>query len=142
MASAKSPYAASVSETLISLETAALKRWGQGDPSGFLEISATEVSYFDPFLASRIDGVPALSAYYDGIRGKVHIDRFELLNPVVVAVADLAVLTFNFVSYSGSSLQRWNCTEAYRLTPPGWRIVHSHWSLVQPLNASAAPTAA
>jgi hypothetical protein len=143
MASVTSPDTASVSETLISLETAALQRWGQGDPSGFLEISAPGVSYFDPFLASRIDGLPALSVYYDSIRGKVHIDRFELLNPVVVAVAELAVLTFNFVSCSGADLQRWNCTEVYRLSSVGWRIVQTHWSLVQPLNASSgSPTAA
>ena len=38
-----------VARTIIELERAALDRWGRGDPSGFLEISAPEVVYFDPY---------------------------------------------------------------------------------------------
>ena len=118
------------------LETAALKRWGNGDPSGFLEISAPAVTYFDPFLSARLDGLPALSAYYETLRGKVHIDRFELLAPRVEASHGLAVLSFNFFSYSGAATQRWHCTEVYRHTEVGWRILQTHWSISQPL----APT--
>ena len=43
-------------ETIIQMERAALDRWGRGDPSGFLEISAPDVVYFDPFQGRRIDG--------------------------------------------------------------------------------------
>lgn len=32
---------------IIGMERAALDRWGNGDPGGFLEISAEDVSYFD-----------------------------------------------------------------------------------------------
>lgn len=39
--------------TIIDLERGALDRWGRGDPSGFLEISAPDVVYFDPFLKER-----------------------------------------------------------------------------------------
>ena len=122
--------------TIVALETAALERWGNGDPSGFLDISAPEVTYFDPFLSARLDGLPALSAYYETLRGKVHIDRFELLAPRVKTAHGLAVLSFNFVSYSGAATHRWNCTEVYRHTEVGWRIIQTHWSITQPL----APT--
>ena len=122
--------------TIVALETAALERWGNGDPSGFLDISAPEVTYFDPFLPARLDGLPALSAYYETLRGKVHIDRFELLTPRVETSHGLAVLSFNFVSYSGPVTHRWNCTEVYRHTEVGWRIIQTHWSITQPL----APT--
>jgi hypothetical protein len=57
-------------ETIISMEKQALDRWGKGDPSGFLEISSPDVVYFDPFLEKRIDGLEALTRYYEGIRGK------------------------------------------------------------------------
>ena len=49
------------SETIIAMERAALDRWGRGDPTGFLEISAPDVVYFDPSLERRIDGREALA---------------------------------------------------------------------------------
>ena len=48
-------------QTIITMERGALGRWGIGDPSGFLEISAPDVVYFDPFLERRIDGREALA---------------------------------------------------------------------------------
>ena len=75
-------------ETIIAMECAALDRWGNGDPSGFLEICAPDVVYFDPNLERRIDGRDALSEYYDAIKGKVSIERYELLNPLVQLVGD------------------------------------------------------
>ena len=70
-----------VAATIIALERAALDRWGKGDPSGYLEISAPEVVYFDPFLERRLHGLEALTRYYDTLRGKIRIDRDELINP-------------------------------------------------------------
>ena len=99
-----------VAETVISLEKAALDRWGKGDPSGFLEISADEVCYFDPFLEKRIDGKEELSKLYENIRGKILIDRYELIDPRVQLLDTVAVLTFNYVSYTGKQESRWNCT--------------------------------
>ncbi len=114
---------------IVKLEKAALDRWGKGDPSGFLEISAPDVVYFDPYQEMRIDGLDALTAYYESIRGQVYFDRFELLNPRLHQVGDLAVLTFNYASYTGDQVSRWNCTEAYRRELDGrWLIVQTHWS--------------
>lgn len=116
-------------EEVVALEKAALVRWGRGDPSGFLEISAPDVVYFDPYQEMRIDGLKALTDYYESIRGQVYFDRFELLNPYVHQVGDLAVLTFNYKSYTGEQVSLWNCTEAYRREPDGrWLIVQTHWS--------------
>jgi len=114
---------------ILELERAALVRWLSGDPSGFLEISNDDVVYFDPFVPRRIDGLAALRAYYEPLRGKIHAERFELLNPLVQEVGELAVLTFNFVSYGGNeNALRWNCTEVYRRRASSWKIVQTHWS--------------
>ena len=43
-----------IAQTIIGMERAALERWGRGDPSGFLEISADDVVYFDPFQPRRL----------------------------------------------------------------------------------------
>ncbi len=123
-------------ETVIAMERAALDRWGRGDPSGFLEVCAPDVVYFDPFLEQRIDGREALARYYEAARGKVSISRYELLNPLVQHVRDMAVLTFNYVSYGGTEdAYRWNCTEVYRRSGDRWEIIQTHWSYTKAVRA-------
>ena len=118
----------SIASEIIAMERAALVRWCDGDPSGFLEISASEVVYFDPFVERRIDGLAALTEYYESLRGTVSADRFEIIDPCVQQVGNCAVLTFNFVSWSGAAEYRWNCTEVYRRNGDGPRIIQTHWS--------------
>ena len=119
-------------DVVLDIERAALDRWGHGDPSGFLEICAPDVTYFDPYLDRRLDGLDALTRYYESLRGKVHVDRYEMLGPRVAAFGDVAVLTFDCESWTDGKAHRWNCTEVYRRTPAGWRIVHTHWSMAKP----------
>jgi ketosteroid isomerase-like protein len=127
-----------IESRILAMERGALDRWCKGDPSGFLEISAPDVVYFDPFQKQRLDGHQALSTLYESVRGQVEADRYEILNPKVQAVKDMAVLTFNFVSYRGASTHRWNCTEVYRLAPDGqWQIIQTHWSITAALSADA-----
>ena len=122
----------SVPEQLIALERQALERWCHGNPSRFLELSAPDVAYFDPFLDRRLDGLPALTDYYESLRGRVSVADFELVNPVVQVLGDAALLTFNFRSVDRAGVeQRWNCTELYRRDPTGWHIIHTHWSLTR-----------
>ena len=77
-----------IPSTIIALECAALDRWSRGDPSGFLEISAPDVVYFDPYQEKRIDGLEALTALYKKLWGKVLLDRYELLNPLVQVIGE------------------------------------------------------
>ncbi len=120
-----------ISSTIIAMECAALDRWGRGDPSGFLEITAPDIVYFDPYRAKRVDGIEALTALYKELWGKILLDRYELLNPLVQVVGDAAVLTFNYVSYTGENEERWNCTEVYRRDGDRWQIIQTHWSYTQ-----------
>lgn len=128
----------SVAQTIIEMERAALERWGKGDPSGFLEISADDVVYFDPFQARRLNDIGELRALYESIRGQVSIARFELIDPRVQAVDDMAVLTFNYVAEGTNEMtSRWNCTEVYRRQAGSWRIIQTHWSFTQPPGTTA-----
>jgi len=122
-----------VSAKIIALEKAALEKWNNGDPSGYLSLSASDVVYFDPSLPQRLNGIEALTKYYEPVKGQIHVDRYEMLNPLVQSTERMAVLTFNLVSYQGENASRWNCTEVYRLEDDGnWKIIQSHWSAVQP----------
>jgi ketosteroid isomerase-like protein len=123
----------SIDSKIIELERTALFRWIQGDPTGFLEISAPDVVYFDPFQEKRLNGHEELSKLYLSLKGQVSADQFEMLDPVVQATNKMAVLTFNFQSSVGQNLQKWNCTEVYRLEADGtWKICQTHWSLTKP----------
>lgn len=122
-----------VAALLIGLEEAALRRWCAGDPSGFLELCAGDVVYFDPFLDRRIDGLAGLSEYYESLRGRIRAERFELIHPRVQLVGDAAVLTFHFAAYgSGGGESRWNCTEVFRRSGEAWRLIQTHWSFTHP----------
>ena len=113
---------------------AALERWNHGDPTGYLEISSPDVTYFDPFLDAKLSGHDALEHYYAPLKGKVRVERYELIGPSVVASKDMAVLAFNLVSHEVDKSSRWNCTEVYRMERDGrWMIIQTHWSWIQPL---------
>jgi hypothetical protein len=121
-----------VADVVLGMEKSALDRWIQGDPSGFLRITAPEVMYFDPEQGVRVDGLPALSQLYDGMKGKVHVDRYELLNPQIQVTGTAAILTYNYVAYVADQPHRWNCTEVYCRRGERWWITQTHWSITQP----------
>jgi hypothetical protein len=98
---------------IVAMEQRALDRWGRGDPDGYFEIMSPDITYFDPTTAKRIDGVAALETLIGPLRGKIHIERAEILNPVVQRDGGLAVLTFNLVSH-GAQMELDRGLSAYR----------------------------
>jgi ketosteroid isomerase-like protein len=125
-------------DTIIALERGALDRWGKGDPQGFFDIMASDQTYFDPATPKRIDGQDALKKYVAPFTGKISIEKMEMIDPRVQRSGDLAVLTFNLVSHGAQfdggpkRSARWNTTEVFQRLNGSWKIVHSHWSYVQP----------
>jgi ketosteroid isomerase-like protein len=119
---------------VIEMEKAALERWGNGDPDGFLEIVAEDYTYFDPFMDKRVDGYEGIKEVYDALRGLVDYDRFELIDPKVQVDGNIAVLTFNFKSFGklkdGTTGQRshWHTTEVFQKINEEWKLISTHWS--------------
>ena len=138
-----------VSAHIVSLERSALDRWIRADPDGYLSLYARDATYFDPFQEKRVDGLDALSAQLAPMRGAAlpfTEPRYNMINPVVHADGNTAILTFNLVNYgkpTGSTaeavLARWNATEVYRQVDGAWRIIHTHWSFTRPQLAGARP---
>jgi ketosteroid isomerase-like protein len=123
--------------TIIAMERENLDRWGNGDPQGYLDRYAPEVTYFDPTLEKRIDGRDVMRKYYAPIAGKIKIDRYDMLDPKVQRHGDVAILSYNLVNYgkkdgTDSVLNRWNSTKVYALIEGQWKIVHDHWSYLKP----------
>ena len=126
-------------DEILTAERSALERWGRGDPGGFLELYAPDITYFDPLTAARIDGHHAMADYYRPWIGKIQIPRFEMLNPQVVVHGDMALLTYNLVNYikdaNGAEIEgsRWNSTTVYQRDGHQWKTIHSHWSFTRHL---------
>ena len=79
---------ADLSATIIALEKSALEKWNRGDPSGYLDLSADDVAYFDPFTEHRLDGLEALKKYYEPIKGQIQDSKYEMFNPKVTATSE------------------------------------------------------
>ena len=119
--------------TIIALEKQALKLWNNGNPDGFLELSTDDIIYIDPAFESKLEGKKALEDYYNTIRGKIKIDLYKMIDPVVQVSPGVAVLTYNYEAHRDGMVFTMNCTEVYRLDPTNtWKIIHTHWSFVQP----------
>lgn len=125
-------------DQIVAMERAALDRWGAGDPLGYLEIMADDVTYFDPSQERRVDGLRAMTDLLVPFTGKIRVDRYDMVSPMVQQHGDAAILTFNLVSYrlqadgTERAIAHWNSTETYARIDGRWRIVHSHWSFVRP----------
>jgi ketosteroid isomerase-like protein len=131
-------------DTIIALERAALDRWGKGDPKGYLETYARDVSYFDPIQDRRVDGLGAMTDLLTPLTGKIRVDRYEMIGPKVQRRGDVAVLSYQLVSYArGPNGQpftvRWNSTAVYERLERTWKIIHSHWSFTKPEVKLPAP---
>lgn len=124
-------------ETILSLERGAMERWRNGDPWGFVEISAEDMTYVDPYLTSPILGLEEFKVYMRQLEGKIRYQGSEFVDPKVVVAGDAAVLSYNYrssvITAEGTTTSQtpWNATEVYFRRNNQWRIVHTHWSYVK-----------
>ncbi|WP_294143058.1 DUF4440 domain-containing protein [uncultured Sanguibacteroides sp.] len=122
-----------IKATIMSLEKQALEQWNHGNPDGFIELSSDDVVYFDPALENKLEGKKALEEYYDRVRGKVKIDWYEMIRPVVLLSSETAVLVYDYEAHRDGQVFKMHCTEVYKSdSSDRWRIVHTHWSFVLP----------
>jgi ketosteroid isomerase-like protein len=122
-----------VEKQIVKLEKDALDKWYSGDPSAYIANIGSEIGYFEPILEKRLDGLEPLRKMYEALRGRVHADKYDMLNTRVQMVGDAAILSFNLISIENGVPFRWNCTEVFAKEKDGqWKIVHSHWSVTKP----------
>jgi ketosteroid isomerase-like protein len=123
--------------SILNLEKAAMERWRNGDPMGFVQISAADISYIDPGQTKPIIGLDIYTSYMKQLEGKIHYDRSEFIDAKIVEAGDAAVLSYNYRSSvldkngAVTSHTPWNCTEVYFRRKSQWQIVHNHWSFVK-----------
>ena len=79
-----------------SMEKAALKKWFNGDSSGYRDLwSKKNFSYFDAVCVNRVDNYDEIAKLAtERVDGKLYAKRYEVRNERVQAAKDMAVLTY------------------------------------------------
>ena len=109
----------------------ALQSWYRGEPFGYSDLYAEELSYFDPGTDGSLNGIEALRAHYAPIVGRINIDRHEAVGLRLQLHCNVAILTYDLNEYAadGPPSSRWNVTQVYRQIGAEWRVLHGHLSL-------------
>jgi ketosteroid isomerase-like protein len=118
---------------IVEIEKKALEKWYAGDPTPYIDNMSGDIAYFEPILDKRLDGKQSLSKMFEALRGKVHADKFDMLNTRVQLAGDSAILSFNLIAIEDGVPYRWNCTEIFaKGADSRWKLIHSHWSQTKP----------
>jgi ketosteroid isomerase-like protein len=118
---------------IVQIEKDALDKWYVGDPTTYISTMGGDIGYFEPILDKRLDGKESLQKMFEALRGRVHADKYDMLNTRVQATENMAVLSFNLLAIESGVPFRWNCTEVFsRDKDAGWKLIHSHWSETNP----------
>jgi uncharacterized protein (TIGR02246 family) len=122
---------------ILVLENAAMERWRNGDPHGFIELSADDILYMDVGQTRPIQGLEAFRAYMKQFEGNIFYQKSEFIAPSVVFAGNAALLTYNYRSTvideqeAVTAQTPWNATEVYFRQAGEWKIVHTHWSFIR-----------
>lgn len=117
---------------ILALERQAMDGWRAGNPDPAMALASPEITYFHAVTQKRLDGLAAVRDLYEKYRGIPLFDSYDILDPRLQIAGDAAVLTYHFVRHNGSAVSHWNATQVYQRGKDGWRVIHSHWSTVQP----------
>lgn len=123
-------------QQLIEFEQAIQWRWSTGDPTGYIDALAEEVTYFDPIAEYLVVGRKAVVEHWEKIYRDAGIVRQEYNNEVahVNDQGDEVVLAYNFDTYQktesgGEKLfLSWNISIVFRKISGEWKIIHGNWA--------------
>jgi ketosteroid isomerase-like protein len=109
-----------------------LKRWVNRDVWGFLESLSNDATYFDEGTNLKLKGIEEIKEYILPWDGKIYVPKHEFVNADIKILGSTGLLTYNLYNFNekGDTTLVWNCTEIYEKRDNNWKIIHSHWSIV------------
>lgn len=119
-----------VEETVIAFENDALDQYAQGNPLGFSQHVADDITYVDDNGAyTRIEGIEAFNNYLNSLVGIIPQHQYKMVDPLVQVYGDVAILTYQWHSKIDTiSGQPWKASSIYHFNDSTWQMVHAHWS--------------
>jgi hypothetical protein len=124
----------SLKRELLELERSALDRWSGGDPAGYGQWAAEEVTYFDDMGArERVAGKDALLEYLDSLKEHMPPHRYEMGDPLVQIFGDMGIVSFLYLpsTLDGQAGTPWRASTVYALIDGKWQMVHAHWAMMK-----------
>lgn len=127
---------------IIALEKGALDKWFKGDTSGYLTLwSPTNFSYFDSSKPHRVDTYAEIKQFVlANVEGKLFADAYDFEDPRVQINGDMAVLTYQLYAKTSLNDMRYNCIEVYEREGDDWKVVHSTWAFIRPMDMNFGQT--
>ncbi|MFI6699552.1 YybH family protein [Streptomyces sp. NPDC050509] len=123
-------------ETLVEFEKSIQWRWSSGDPTGYMDALAEDVTYVDPLAEYVLVGREAVREHFKRIYADAGITRQEYLNEVARPLSkDEVLLVFTFNTYQQDETGEeklflsWNMSLIFRRTDGEWLMSHGHLSL-------------
>ena len=123
---------------IITLEKDALNKWFKGDTSGYLNLwSQKNFTYFDSFMDHCVDTYEEIKKFVLGnVEGKLFADTYNFKDPRVQVNSDTAILTYQLFAETSLNDMRYNCIEIYQREGDDWKVVHSTWSIIRPMDVN------
>lgn len=123
-------------ESLVEFEKSIQWQWSSGDPTGYMDALAEDVTYFDPLAEHLLVGREAVREHWKRIYADADITRQEYLNETARPISDDEVLlVFNFNTYQQDDdgeeklFLSWDMSLIFRKTDGKWLMSHGHLSL-------------
>ncbi len=109
-------------------------KWASGDPMGFVEVAAQDITWMDDLGADiPIKGKEALRKYLENFAGQIPPHQHELFNFWFQYYGEFVIVTYH---YQGTldevPLEPWKVTSVYRYIDGDWLSVHENWTEVKP----------
>ena len=108
-------------------------RWSNGDPMGFLDNAAQDITWMDDLMAPKpIVGYEALKAYLESFKGQIPPHEKRLFNFLFQYYEDVVIVTYHYQgTFEGDTLPPWKVTSVFRYAENDWLSVHENWTEVE-----------
>lgn len=108
-------------------------RWSQGDPMGFLESAAQDITWMDDLMApTPVVGYDALEEYLAMFKGQIPPHEKKLFNFLFQYYDDMVIVTYHYQGFlDGDTLPSWKVSSVFRYADADWLSVHENWTEVE-----------
>lgn len=90
---------------ILSKENEALKRWGNSDVWGYLNLFTQDASYFDQGTKLKLSGYEAIKSYIAPSNGKIYVPGYKMANVDVKVDGNIGILTYNIYNLDEKKIQ-------------------------------------
>lgn len=126
-----------IKDTIVELEKEALDQWSNGNPGGYVQNGAIDMTYVDDIGAhDLIIGLDHITQYAQSLKEMIPPHKYEMAGTKVQQFGDTAILSYQYHPFTleGQPQTKWRTTVVYALLDGVWKIVHANWTMMKNQN--------